>query len=175
MTTDPRFEELRELSWRRKLTEAEAAELRAWLAAHPEAQAGWEVEAGLNEVLHRLPDAPVASNFTALVMRAIEREKPMRSAGSRSAWQWLWQPKWLVRFGLAAVVLALGLLTVHLREERQQQAGMIRRLASVSGDEPMPSLEVLTNFDLIVVLNTATTDRMLALARPDHDLLELFK
>ncbi len=175
MTTDPRFEELRELSWRRKLTEAEAAELRAWLAAHPEAQADWGVEADLNKALRRLPDAPVASNFTARVMRAIEREKPVRSAGSRSAWQWRWRPKWLVRFGLAAVVLALGLLTVHLREERQQQAGMIRRLASVSGDAPMPSPEVLTNFEVIVALNTATTDPTLALARPDNALLELFK
>jgi hypothetical protein len=108
-------------------------------------------------------------------LQAIEREETVRPAASRPAWRWWWQPKWLVRGGVAAVVLALGLLTVHLREERQQQAGMIRSIASVSGDTPVPSLEILTNFEVIVVLNTAATDRTLALARPDNELLELFK
>ena len=61
MTNDPLYHRLRELSWRRKLTDSEEAELRAWLAAHPEAQAGWEVEAELNQALGRLPDAPVSS------------------------------------------------------------------------------------------------------------------
>ena len=42
MSSDPIYDQLRELSWRRKLTGAEEARLRAWLAAHPEAQADWE-------------------------------------------------------------------------------------------------------------------------------------
>ena len=75
MTNDPIFERWRERSWRRKLTSAEQAELRAWLAAHPEAQAEWEAEMALNDVLDQLPDAPVASNFTARAVAAVEREK----------------------------------------------------------------------------------------------------
>jgi hypothetical protein len=39
MNQDPVYNRLRELSWRRPLTENEQAELRAWVAAHPEAQA----------------------------------------------------------------------------------------------------------------------------------------
>ncbi len=74
MSNDPTYNRLRELSWRRKLTGAEEAELRAWLAAHPDAQADWEAEAGLNAALGRLPDAPVPSNFTARVLQAVERE-----------------------------------------------------------------------------------------------------
>ena len=41
MINDPTYTRLRELSWQRKLTPAEAAELRAWLEAHPEARADW--------------------------------------------------------------------------------------------------------------------------------------
>src|ERR1035437_9606030 len=37
MTNDPIYNHLRELGWRRKLTGAEEAQLRAWLAARPEA------------------------------------------------------------------------------------------------------------------------------------------
>jgi hypothetical protein len=175
MTTDQRFEQLRELSWRRRLTEAEAAELRAWLTAHPEAQADWEAEAGLNGALRRLPDAPVPSNFTARVLQAIERENAAAAAASPWRWRWVWQPKWLVRAGLATVVLVLGIETLHIYEVRKQQEGLIRRVAAVSGGEPLPSLEVLTNFDTIFALNEAATDPRLALARPDQELLDLFR
>src|SRR5512137_1192972 len=95
MTNDPIYTRLRELSWRRKLTSAEEAELRFWLESHPEARADWEAEAGLEAALERLPDASVASNFTARVLQAVNREgaaEPRRSAWRM--WPWLrWVPK----------------------------------------------------------------------------------
>jgi len=36
MNPDSTYQRLREIGWRRPLTEAEQAELRAWLAAHPD-------------------------------------------------------------------------------------------------------------------------------------------
>ena len=42
MNPDPVYQRLRETGWRRPLTAAEQAELRAWLAAHPEQQADAE-------------------------------------------------------------------------------------------------------------------------------------
>ena len=59
MTNDPLYHQLLEQSWRRKLTDAEEAGLRAWLAAHPEAQPDWDAEAGLSEALGALPNVPV--------------------------------------------------------------------------------------------------------------------
>jgi anti-sigma factor RsiW len=165
MTTDPRFERLRELSWRRRLTEAEAAELRAWLAEHPEAQADWEAEAGLNEALNRLPDAPVASNFTARVLQAIEREGAAEAVRSRQRWRRWWQPRWLVRAGLAAVILTSGLVALHVYHEKKRQVDWIERVAAVS-EGPLPGPEALTNFEWIVALNSTT---------PDVELLELFR
>src|ERR1700690_4482069 len=70
MKDEPLQNPLRELVWRRKLTEAE----RAGLRAPPETQADLEFESLLTEGLARLPDAPVPSNFTARVLQAAERE-----------------------------------------------------------------------------------------------------
>src|SRR3974390_2327092 len=97
MKNDPLSTRFRELSWRRKLSPAEAEEVRAWLAAHPEAQEDWDVETGLSEALDRLPNMPVATNFTVQVLRAVERkdnapQQPVQ-AGSRIS-RWL---KWLPR------------------------------------------------------------------------------
>ena len=101
MTNDPIYNHLRELSWRRKLTGAEEAELRAWLAAHPEAQADWEAEAGLNAALGRLPDVPVPSNFTARVLQAAEREAAAELR--RPGWKWRVWPRlrWLPKVAFA--------------------------------------------------------------------------
>ena len=82
MTNDPIYNHLRELSWRRKLTAAEEAELRAWLAAHPEAQVDWEVEAGLNAALGALQDVPVVS---CLLIQDAQRHKLVESVAAVSA------------------------------------------------------------------------------------------
>ncbi len=82
MKNDGSFSRLRETSWRRKLTETEAAELRTRLAADPAARADWEVESALNAALDRLPAAPVPTNFTARVMQAVDRGGAQSHAGS---------------------------------------------------------------------------------------------
>src|SRR6266581_310146 len=101
MKNDPQYQRLLESSWRRELTEAEAAELRAWLAAHPEAQSDWMLEEGLNSALRGLSNAPVSSNFTARVVQAVERDVARRKP---SIWR-RWQPRlrWIPRIALAAV------------------------------------------------------------------------
>src|SRR5215471_12201242 len=110
MTNDPIYQHLREASWRRKLTETEQEQLRAWLAAHPEALSDWEEEMGLNEALVRLPVAPkVATNFTARVLDAIELEARRESRRSfvRRGWRWRlrWVPKAALAFGIACAVM----------------------------------------------------------------------
>src|SRR5438067_2362092 len=104
MTNDPGFRKWREISWRRKLTPAEEAELRAWLAVHPEARAEWEAEIALTNTLVRsLPDVPVASNFTARVLQAVDRETAAREPRLPG-----WQPwkRWLPRVALGALAVA---------------------------------------------------------------------
>ena len=84
MKNEPLQNPLRELVWRRKLTDAE----RAGLGAQPEVQADLEIESRLSETLARLPDAPVPSNFTARVLQAVERESVRPRAIN---WSWTWR------------------------------------------------------------------------------------
>ena len=95
MKGEPIQNPLRELVWRRKLTEAEHAGLRA----QPETQADLELESRLTEALARLPDAPVPSNFTARVLQAVEREEvrgPDRRSGTGTGACWCpgWRSGW---------------------------------------------------------------------------------
>src|SRR5437879_4269236 len=107
MMNDPVYNHLRELSWRRRLAAREEAELRTWLAAHPEAQAEWEAEAGLNDALGLLSDAPLGSNFTARVLRAVQLEAAA-SVRRRRRLQIIWWARLAARPGLAVIVAAAG-------------------------------------------------------------------
>ncbi|HOX58348.1 MAG TPA: hypothetical protein P5205_14920 [Candidatus Paceibacterota bacterium] len=164
MTNEPIYNRLRELSWRRKLTAAEEAELRAWLAAHPEARADWEAEAGLEAALRRLPDATVPSNFTARVLQEVEREsKAVPRRPERWTWPWL---HWLPKAALAASVVAAGLISYLMVQsaERRRLAESVVAVADVSS---LPSPEILLDFDAIRASAPAPA--------PDEQLLEVLQ
>ena len=152
MSNDRIYKHLRELSWRRKLTGPEQAELRAWLATQPETQVDWETEAGLNAALGRLPDVPVPGNFTARVLQAAEREAAAEQR--RSGWIWGGWPRlrWLPKVAFAAVILGAGLVSY-----RQLQAARLREyahsVAAVSNVSSLPGPEILEDFDAIRVSN----------------------
>ena len=109
MKNDPQATRFRELSWGRKLSPSEAEQVRAWLAAHPEAQEDWDAENGLSEALDRLPNVPVASNFTARVLQSVEREGGAVKRSAHNDWRMaLWWMKWLPRAAAAVLAARLG-------------------------------------------------------------------
>ncbi len=146
MKNDGPFSKLRELSWRRKLTETEQAELRARLDADPATRADWEMESALNVALDRLPAAPVPTNFTARVMQAVEREAARPRAGSW--WNWNWHVL-VPRIAVATVVMVFGLLALHQYAIRNQRIALVKSVALATGGQPVPSPEALENFDAI--------------------------
>lgn len=167
MANDPTYDRLIEASWRRDLTPAEQSELRAWLAQHPEAQAQWEAEAALNDVLVKLPSTPVATNFTARVLQAVERE--VVATGRRTAPGWLvwqWWPRWLPKAAFAALVLGAGLFSYH-KVQAARRAEIAWSVATVSGVSSLPSAETLKDFDAIWALDQSPP--------ADEELLTLFK
>jgi hypothetical protein len=142
---DSATQRLRELLWRRNLTEAEAAELQSLLAAYPEAHAESEAESALNHALDRLPDAPqVATNFTALVLQAVERETKVRSH-TDSLWSF---HRWLPRFAVAAMALTLGVVTWH-HHELNERAAMARDVAQLGAAVVASGPDFADNFDTI--------------------------
>ena len=158
------FNQWREKSWRGKLTPAEEAELRAWLAEHPSSQADWETDGRLTEILGRLPDVPVPSNFTARVLQAVEREG---AAGERlKADRALWLRLLLPRAAVAAVIVGVGLLTYH-EHETTKRAAVVQGVKVVAGVSSLPSPDILQDFE--------TIRRMSSTPGPDPELIALMK
>ena len=151
MNHDPVFQRLRELAWRRELTDSEQAELQAWLATHPAARAEAEMESALSEALARLPDAPVPSNFTARVLSELEREVRHPSSGTRD-WPWIWRVL-CPRAAAAALVLAGGLFAYHRHLEARRFA-FGDSIRTVAGVQSLPSPVILEYFDVIQKLDT---------------------
>ena len=166
MTHDPIYSHLRELSWRRKLSDAEEAELRNWLAAHPEAEADWQAEAGLNAGLGRLADVPVPSNFTARVLQAVEREAVADLRRPQGKWlTWLWL-RWLPKAAFAAVIVGVGLLSFHQLQAAHRKK-LVESVAAVSAVSSLPGSDILRDFDAIRALNPTPA--------PDEQLLAVLQ
>src|SRR5579862_8049976 len=104
------FNELREQSWRRKLTAAEESALRAWMVEHPDAETDMEAEVRLTEILGRLPDVPVPSNFTARVLQAVECEARADARPRVSRWNWFLRSL-LPKVAAAALVVCVGVVS----------------------------------------------------------------
>lgn len=164
MNPDPVYQRLRERSWRRPLTAAEQAELRAWLAAHPEAQAEAEAEVALNQALALLPEAPVPSNFTARLWQTIERDDVTKHRAPAPRRTWWWRV-FVPRFAVATVVVGTGLL-VYRHNESVQQVEFVKSFLAVAS----PSLadpKVIEDFEVICQLSPPTA--------ADEELLKLME
>jgi hypothetical protein len=163
---EPLYDRLRHASWRRKLTPGEEAELRAWLAARPELKSDWESEAGLSEILGRLPDPGVATNFTAGVLSRIRRIGDTADSGSTaSGWGWDWR-RLFPKTAFALLVLGLGVFGYE-RHAIARRAEFARSLATVSRVAAVPGPELLRDFETIRQLDQT--------ALPDEKLLVLLE
>jgi hypothetical protein len=145
-----------EMVWRRPLTDAE----RVALGKDPEL----ELEARLTESLVRMPDAPVPSNFTALVMAAVDREGAARTAPMLLRWNW--------RIFLPRVIAAAAILvftgTIWERYELNSKRSILaKNVAQVASAKPVPTLDALYNFDVI--------QRMSQPVAADKELLALMQ
>ncbi|HTR40649.1 MAG TPA: hypothetical protein VMH87_03460 [Pseudomonadales bacterium] len=115
----------------------------------------------MREFLTRLPDVPVASNFTARVMQAIELEERRQSRWRLFGWRWRVV---IPRTATATVIVGLASFTFYQHEIYIQQVALAKSAALVASQQ-MPSMDALKNFDAI--------QRMGQTAHPDNELLAL--
>ncbi|MDB6017759.1 MAG: hypothetical protein JWR19_2248 [Pedosphaera sp.] len=164
---DPVYNKLRELSWRRKLTEAEELQLQAWLSAHPESREDWEAESGLNQLLEQLPEAPpVSSNFTALVLQAVERDAAAPARARQSGWRiGRLIHGWLPRVAIASLVVGFGLFSYHRHEvnDRNAMAQSVARLYPVVAASNLQTLEDLNTIRHLSDPRPAPDTKLLAM------------
>jgi hypothetical protein len=146
----------REMVWRRPLTDAE----RAALGKDPDL----ELEARLTEHLAKIPDIAVPSNFTAMVMAAVEREDALETAPSRFIWNWR---VFLPRLAATAAILVFTGTIWERYELNSQRSVLAQNVAQVASAKPLPSLDALYNFDAI--------QRMSQPVAADKELLALMQ
>lgn len=167
------FNELREVIWKRSLTPEEEAALRAYLAKQPEARALWEEEASVARSLRQMPDVPVASNFTAQVLRSINREGELARKPHGLSWpSRLGTFSWIRAAAGAVMVVGIGLFVIqqyrtHARAELARNLASFSQVASAgfsilpayavsnttsstnSSPGVLPNVEVFQDFDAI--------------------------
>lgn len=149
MIDDTTYQRLRETAWRRRLTEAEQAELEAWLAAHPEARADWQAEVQLNRAIESLRDVPVASNFTARVLQAIEREEAGKARAAAPGWLAWWRGLgWAPKIALAALLVGLGFFA-YFHHQAAMRAKLARSIVLIAEIKPLPGPDILADYDVI--------------------------
>jgi hypothetical protein len=120
----------------------------------------------LRELLSRLPNAPVASNFTARVMQSVELEE------SRRARKWEFIFNWrafLPRAAVATVAILFAGLMLQHHELNSHRAVLAQNVALVAEAQPMPSVDALKNFDAIQRMSQTTK------TRSDDELLALLQ
>lgn len=136
----PELEQLIDLARRRVLSADEQARLNTLLEAKPAAWPERDEELALTRLLSRLPDAPLASNFTSRVMQAIELDEALRP---RKSW-----PRWFSRLAWVTAVIALSGIswTQYQSWQREQTARSVKVIAEVAA---VPSVEILRDFDAV--------------------------
>jgi len=114
------------------------------------------LESRLTEGLSRLPDTPVPSNFTTLVLQAVEREKiPSQPV----FWQWSWRLL-VPRLAVGVAVIGIAGLT-YQRYEFHQRAELAKKVALAAEAQPLPGVEALKNFDVIQRMSQPRADEKL--------------
>ncbi len=157
------IETLRETLWRRPLTEAELERARAWLAAHPEDAADWELDLALNERLRGLPPKPLPSNFTARVLEQVAFERNQSERAGRRGW---WHVPLLRRIALTSG-LAASVFVSAVQYQANQSHQMVHSVVALSDAAAVSDAAWLEDFDAIVKLGQVPPS--------DDELLEALK
>ena len=143
---------LRELLWRRKLSEAERAGLSG--------QAALDFESRLTAALSNISDVPVPSNFTSRVLAAVELEEARAVRARR--WTLNWRLLWPRVAAVAAILFFAG-VGYQRYDTHSHRAALAKNVLLLARSQPLPSVEVLENLDAI--------QRMSLPARADGELL----
>jgi len=160
------YKTLLEKRWRQKLTPAEEASVREWLAQHPESKADWDLETQLSAGLEKLPEVPVPSNFTARVLQAVERETALPKRSTTDSPRFMHVLRLRAPAAIVSVVLVLFVVTHH-QHTQAKRAELVQGVKVVTGVSSLPSPEILQDFDTIRQLPAATG--------PDPELIALMK
>jgi anti-sigma factor RsiW len=159
------YKELQELNWRRRLSAAELAEVRKFLAGQPRAAEEWEREEALSRLLEQLPAAPVSSNFTTRVLATVRNSEAKHATPERPVAPWIFR-SWWARLAAGVVMVGVGFFSFreYAVSHRTQEA---HELVAASRLAALPPMEWLNDFDTIQRLDKVKV--------ADDDLLSMLE
>ena len=161
------FEELVEISWRRRLTPEEEIQLQSWLASHPADAHRWEAEAGLNQALERLKPVEPSSNFTSQVLRLVQLEQAQAQRKAPGAAERIVRFFTLRSRGLAWAALAILVAGIGYHQFRENAHHQIAQgVHAFSTVATVTEPDVLEDFDAVrefsqVLVDVNPTDEAL--------------
>lgn len=147
------FDKLVEISWRRRLTPEEEAQLQAWLATHPDDAERWEWETSLNGALDRLEEVAPSSNFTSQVLQLVERESraEARQESTRAARWWSlsrFRIAWATAFAVVIVALSIYQFQDH-QSKKQITRGVQSTVAAFASADVLEDFETIREFSQV--------------------------
>jgi hypothetical protein len=165
------FEELIEISWRRKLTPEEEVQLQSWMASHPADAERWEAETGLNQALDRLKPIQPSSNFTSQVLRLVELEQVQRSRrtspsfAGRLAQLFGLRARGLVWATLAILVAGIGYYQYRENAHHQIAQGVhaFSTVATITEPEVLQDFEAVREFSQVLADVNPTDEALFVL------------
>jgi hypothetical protein len=170
--SDSEYNELREQSWRRKLTPEEERQAQAYWLTRPEAQVEWEEDLALTQQLRDVSEAPLSSNFTSLVLQAVEAETNaahQRASRSFSTFWTGWLSRVAPKFALGLLVVGLGVGLFFRQHGHTRNKEVARDVNTFIVAANLPGPEVFEDFDAIRQLQpvsfSSTDDELLAALR----------
>lgn len=148
-----------------ELTREEQAEFDRLAREDGQFKAEWEKQNALERALDRalavLPNAPISSNFTSLVLQEALRTEPVRRPEKRRWFQFS-LPR--IAAGLVAMV-AIGIAVRQqresaLRRDLAQTVNTFSDVAYVMSKDETPSTEIFENFEAISRLSLPAESEM---------------
>lgn len=158
--SESEYQKLLDLRLQRALRPEERSRLDELASQHPEIRDHWDEEMRLSQLLNRLPDAPISSNFTARTLAAVRKASaPERAAGKRVLPGWL-PFRWIHAATITAAALAAAWILYHQKqsEGRAQLAGELAQISSAAlapdAEKAKVSLDALMHYDVIARLES---------------------
>lgn len=156
--SESEYQKLLDLKLQRPLLPEEQSRLDDLVSQHPEIRDHWDEEMQLSQLLNRLPDAPISSNFTALTLAAAQEETaPKRVPKRRLRFGWL-SFRWIHAATVTAAALAAAWILYDQKQSagRAQLAGELAQFSSaalaVDPENTDVNLDALMNYDVITRL-----------------------
>ncbi|MCS1407806.1 MAG: hypothetical protein M2R45_00966 [Verrucomicrobia subdivision 3 bacterium] len=159
MNQSSEYDDLLSIRWMRDLNEREEVCLERLFESDPTLRSQWEEDLALLTGVDRLPDVPVATNFTSQVMARLAQKVgggTVTAVATPTA-------SWLERLGLVpklgvGFAVALTIAGFFVQHQRGESGLLVESLAVVTKSGAAPTVEELQNFEAIQMLAQVASD-----------------